>query len=167
MATGTGPISFSFYDSKNFVSKSRYFWSPASTLATVGAFALGMTPLLQALSNANTFDPLGAAAAPVQGSGAEFPTAEDKMEITFQTASGALHRYQIPAPKSAKFLADNETVNFADTDVTAYVNYVIANVSSRDGDPITAAVGGMRVRVKLQRKFNIRSRNPLTTGQGL
>jgi hypothetical protein len=101
------------------------------------------------------------------GTSAEFDTVEDKAVMTFVTATGALHRYQIPAPKVALFLADKETIDPAQADVAAYFAAIIANkVSSRDGSLITAFIGGTRLRRKLERRFNIYTKNPQLTTIG-
>jgi len=44
------------------------------------------------------------------GANANFESVEDKAMLTFQTATGAIHRYMIPCPIEAMFMADGEIV---------------------------------------------------------
>jgi hypothetical protein len=153
--------SLTYRDSRNNTAVSRMFIG--------GDSAAGITAVhtaAAALSNATVTDSEEAAAAPVAGTAGTYNDVEDRAIIVFQTPGGAIHRYAIMAPKSTIFLADQETVDFSGG-VAAFVTAVLANVTNADGDNLASAVGGYRARVKMQRKFNIRTRNTTLTGQGL
>jgi len=101
---------------------------------------------------------------------ADYGSAEDKALFTFVDSGGNIHRYQVPAPKAAIFYADGETVNPANGLVAAWVNVMTnfaANayfISSRDGEPLSTFVGGIRLRRRMQRRLNIFIKNPAETG---
>src|SRR5205823_14601895 len=57
----------------------------------------------------------------VAGAAATYENVEDKAQIVFTTATGVLHRYSIPAPISAIFLSDGETVDFGNSLVKQFV----------------------------------------------
>lgn len=167
MPAGT-PVSFSFRDSKNQTSVLRGFLPGDIAAADYPVSIESMRAAIAGLSNATvTSNQTQVSTAPVQGSTADYSGVEDKAVFVFQTAAGQVHRYQVAAPKAAIFLADDETVDYTNALVIAFVAQVNAAFVSRDGVDITASVGGYRRRAPLQRKFNIRTRNPLTTGQGL
>lgn len=63
-------------------------------------------------------------------------------ELLYQTASGALQKVLIPAPTSAIFMPDGETVD--PTAIAALTVLVLANVTTADGTALTAYVAGVR-----------------------
>jgi hypothetical protein len=166
MAAGI-PVSYTFRDDKMQTAVVRLYMSGADTPSAATLSALNMLPLFQAVSNATVTTGRDHATANVAGVDALYESVEDKMVLVFQTAFGALHRYKIPAPKATCFLADGETVDYTNADVAALVAQFVAQASSRDGDNLSASVGGYRQRVKTQRKFNVFTRNPTLSGQGL
>jgi hypothetical protein len=106
----------------------------------------------------------------VYGSNAVFSTIEDKAAFTFVDNAGVVHRFQIPAPKDAIFLADGETVDPANGLVTAFVTAMTTAgagpsfFSSTAGNAITFFAAGVRVRRKIRRKINIFTLNPSLSG---
>jgi hypothetical protein len=163
----TYPQAFTYRDDKGNVARVSMFVT-AADLAAAAAAMTTLQPLQTALSNCVLVNAKGpyttSPAAAGYGANAEYETVEDKAVMTFVTASGALHRYQIPAPKSALFLADGETIDPANATVAAYTAGVIAQlVSSRDGSDITAYIGGVRIRRKLQKRTNIYTLAPNLT----
>lgn len=162
------PVSFTFRDAKNQTAAVHQFLASSLTTAQVETQLANLLPLYAALTNASVKRNQGVASlAPVAGTSAEFDDIEDKALMVFQTTTGAIHRYQIPAPKAVVFLADRETVDFSQADVAAWVTQMLIATVSQDGVALGASVGGTRLRRKQQRKFNIRTRNPALSGQGL
>lgn len=102
----------------------------------------------------------------VYGTNASYASVEDKAIFTFQTATGSIHRPQVPAPKSAIFLADGETVDPANALVVTYVAAIIANTITRDGEVVAFGAFGTRLRRKMHRKLTIFVKNPALTGPG-
>jgi hypothetical protein len=155
-------------DDKGNIAQTRFFVS-ASTPALALTAATNVVNLITPLSNAALQNAKGAyttsPTAQSYGTAAEFDTCEDKAVLTFITATGSIHRYQIPAPKVAIFLADKETVDPANSDIAAFTAAVISNqVCSRDSSLITAYIGGIRRRAKFNRRLNIFTKNPALTG---
>jgi hypothetical protein len=113
----TYPQTFSFRDAKGQTSTIR-MWIVNATAA--GALAAGQAVhnALDALTNASPGPAKGAyntAPAPnAYGTAAQYANIEDKALLTFQTATGAIHRYQLPAPLVAAFDTDQETVKTPD-----------------------------------------------------
>lgn len=96
----------------------------------------------------------------IYGASATYSTVEDKAVFTFQTAVGAIHRLQVPAPQSGIFLADGMTVDITATAVAAFITATVGIITDANGNALTTMVGGIRVRRKLQRKINIFSLGP-------
>lgn len=161
--------SYTFSDSKGQVSTERMFIGAADD-ATAATDAHDILTALQALTNATLYNAKGAyntAPGPhTYGTTAEYETIEDKAMMVFQTDTGAIHRYLVPAPKSAIFLTDKETVDPTNGLVTTYVTAMLAAAVSRDGTAMNAFIGGVRLRKKLQRRFNIFTKNPALSGPG-
>lgn len=106
-------------------------------------------------------------------SAVEYQPIQLKARFVYQDVSGALHRIQIPSPKSSIFLSDLETVNPANTAVAAF-NAIMAQatvpatgtgyVSSRQGLLISNFMGGLLMATKMRRKANIFVLTPSLTG---
>lgn len=84
---------------------------------------------------------LNAAPAPVA---AVYDRVVDTATLLYQTAAGQLIKVVIPAPHSAIFEADGETVDPAQ--VTALTAAVLADLVTPAGTALTAYVGGTRSR---------------------
>lgn len=151
--------SVSYRDSKGHIGKVRYHVANTGTLITQGAAADAVLVAIGAISNAalqSASGPATTAAGPVvYGTTADFAAVEDKAVYTFSAADGSLHRVQVPAPKIAIFEVDTVTVDAAQTDSAAFITAYLANAVTSAGAAITAFVGGIRQRRKLQRKLNI------------
>lgn len=163
----TFPQTVTYRDARGETTRVSFF-IVAATEALASTAAQVVIPLLDALTNAANQGSRGAystSPSPVSyGATAQFESSEDKAMVAFTTNTGALHRYQVPAPKAAIFLADLETVNPAQADVAAFTAAVIAQgVSSRDGADITTFIGGIRIRKKLRRRVNIYTLAPNLT----
>lgn len=165
----TYPQSVTYRDDKGQTASVRMFVAAADE-ATALTDAQTIITAMNALTNAANDGARGAyTSSPTvhsYGANAEYETVEDKAQLSFQTSTGAIHRYQVPAPKTAIFLADGETVDPANGLVTTFAAAVVAAGASRDGAAISTFIGGIRVRRKFQRKFNIFTRNPALTGPG-
>lgn len=165
----TLPVTYGFRDSKGQVAHMRVIVG-AATVAAVYTNIVALGTLIAAVTNASVFNNLDANQADKEsyGTTATYPDIEDKMVLTYKDAIGHLHRYQVPCPKSAEFLTDGETVDQAETNMaalnTAFNTYVYGFFN--DTAPLTY-LGGTRVRRKLQRRFNIFTRNPALSGPGL
>ena len=187
MASVPWKQSVTFRDSKNQTATVSW-WTVYDTTTSrdiIGADADAKVAALAALSNCVIASSHGAHNAEpgpvVSGANAVYENVEDKAVFTFQTAAGEIHRYQVPAPKTAIFQADGETVDFSNALVKLFVadwtNTTFSGtapdasnllaVSSRGGLVLTVSNGGSRRRVKIERKFNTFTRNPALTGQGL
>jgi hypothetical protein len=157
---------FSFRDSRGEVSRMRGLIGDA-TFSAVEGDAVNGKALLQAVSNAHVYLPAVDGFDRTYGATAEYETSEDKAVLTFADPAGFLHRFQIPAPLAAGFLADKETVNSAETNMAALITWMSAYLYGRKTD--TAAltyIGGVRIRRKTHRKLNIMVKNPALTGPG-
>lgn len=145
----------------------------AGALTTATAIVNAMDDLTNAANNGARGAYTKPPAANSYGADAPYESIEDKALLTFQTATGALHRYQIPAPLEDLFEADGETVKTPDDGGDAqqvlldtFVTAMVGVAASRDGVLISSYIGGIRIRRKFQRKFNIFTRNPGLTGPG-
>ncbi len=100
------------------------------------------------------------------GTAADYRDVEDKAVLTFVAADASLHRFQLPAPKTAIFLADGETVDAANAAIVTLVGNFTSFVYSKPGSLMGTFLGGIRIRRKLHRRFNIYTKNPALTGPG-
>jgi hypothetical protein len=167
----TLPQTASFRDAKGQTATVKFFvhaadeptaLTDAQAIVTALADAALTNAALQNAKGAYTTQPT----VNTYGTNAVYETIEDKAMLTFETASGAIHRYQVPAPVAAIFLADDETVDPANAKVTALTAAMIGKACSEDGVLIASYIGGIRIRKKLKRKFNIFTLNPAETGPG-
>lgn len=159
-----------YRDAKGQTAKTSFFVSaatPALALTAATAIVNLITPLTNAHLNSAKGAYTTSPTANVYGTAAQYQSIEDKALLTFQTASGGIHRYQIPSPKVSIFMADEETVDPANTDVAAFAAAMITDqASSRDGSLITGFIGGIYIRRKFQRRFNIFTKDPSESGPG-
>jgi hypothetical protein len=150
------------------------FWYTSDTAAHAEALMDPITTALVALTNAHLQTSRGASNPTPSfgyGSDAAYAPIEDKAALTFNTARLGRHTVQVPAPLAAIFLADEQTVDPANTLVAAFVSAFTATVSTAfvstaDGAAIIGYVGGVRRRSKLRRKMTIFTLNPAETGPG-
>jgi len=158
-----------FRDAKGNTSRMSFFVDGATAALQATAAVAVITPL-QALSNAiisSTSGPAtGVPTEVVYGTAADYQSVEDKAIMTFQTSTGDIHRFQVPAPLASIFLADGETVDPANTLVVAYNSAVNANVTDRHGSLLAFGANGTRIRRKMHRRFNIFTKNPSLSGPG-
>lgn len=168
MAAPVSAFRFSliFRDAKGQVSRTRAIAGGATAAAVItdiGALATDM----QDVTNAHVTTSLDSTINRTYGTNAEFPNVEDKMVLTFVDPAGNLHRYQIPAPKLAMFQADGETVNASVgvmvTLISAFTSFIYGR--SSDVSPLVY-VGGIRLRRRFQRRFNIFTLDPTLGGEG-
>lgn len=172
----TFPQTVTYRDDKGQTSSMRFYIVNATA---AGALAAGtaLVSALNALTNGANDGARGAYTSPPTvhsyGANANFESCEDKAQLTFQTATGAIHRYMIPAPLESIFLADGETVKTPDAGgdaqqilLAALVAAVVGDVASRDGVLIASYIGGIRLRRKMKRKFDIFTLNPDLSGPG-
>lgn len=158
---------FSFRDSKGQTSRMRVLIGDA-TVAAVGTDEANFTTHLGGVSNCNVWFTESNNPGHTYGTSAEYETVEDKMSLTFTDPSGFLHRYQVPAPKTAGFLADGETVDSAQTQVALLITDFTTFIYGRFNDTAPLVyVGGTRLRKKIKRKFTIWTKNPALAGPGL
>lgn len=151
--------SCTYRDAKGNTARVTFYVSPSGTLTTQNAAAVAVITALDALTNAHRYSATGpateAAQPVVYGTNSSYASVEDKAIFTFTTATGAIHRFQIPAPLASIFLADGETIDSANTLVTAFNSAVVANVVSRDSDAVTFGANGTRIRRKARKRLNI------------
>jgi hypothetical protein len=146
-------------DVKGNTARIRWYVDSTLTDSAAHSAASAVINAITAITNSafqSAAGPATSVAGPaVYGTAAQFTTVEDKAVMTFTAADGALHRYQIPAPKVSMFEVDQETVNATDTNTAAYITAALANQVTRSGAALTAFVGGIRIRRKLHRKLSI------------
>jgi len=168
--------SVTYRDSKGQTATMRFFVANATDAGAKTA-AQAVIAAINPLTNCAEGSALGAfTRAPVPndfGTTDNYKTVEMKAQVTFQTNTGALHRYMIPAPIEDLFEADGETVKTPDAGGDAQqillqnlVDAVVGDVCSRDGVVMNSYVGGIFVAKHLKRRFNIFTRNPQLTGPG-
>jgi len=158
--------SFRFRDSKGNVAHMRFLIG-AATVAAADGDAVTLLGHLQAISNAHVSRVDAFTPDYAYGSTAEYETVEDKAAMTFLDQQGKLHRFQVPAPIATDFKTDKETVNSAQADVANVITDIGTFVYGAIADTSPMAyVGGIRVRRRFQRKFNVFTLDPTLSGEG-
>jgi hypothetical protein len=136
-----------------------------ATTAAIQASTATLNGALAAMSNATcsnlTFEQFPGH---TRGTASNYQDVEDKAVLTFLDPAGAIHSYQIACPKTATFLADQETVNAAETNTAAVIAVFTTVAYGRytDLSPLTF-VGGVRKRHKMRRRANIFTLDPSLT----
>lgn len=157
---------YAFRDAKGQVGKMTVIIGDATNSAVL-VDATTLFTALSAVSNANVRETISPDSVITYGGAGQFQSVEDKMQLVFQGPTGRIHRYQVPAPKASGFLADLETVNSADTNVASLLTAFTTFVYGRDTDTAPLVyVGGIRLRRRFIRRFNIITKNPAETGPG-
>jgi len=160
-------VSLSCRDAKGNVSRIRVTIGDATTAAIETDIA-NLVTHLNAATNAHWWYP---ASSPLgdktYGTAAVYQSVEDKAVLTFKSSLAVLSRFKIAAPKSAAFDTDGETVLSTETNIAAVITDFTTFVYGRASDTSPLAyVGGIRTRVRFQRRFNIMTKNPAETGPG-
>lgn len=158
-------ISFIFRDAKGQIGRMRVLIGGATNAAVLTS-AGTLTTDLQAATNAHVSTNVDSAASHVYGTNAEFPNVEDKAQLVFADTTGNLHRYQLPAPLLACFATDGETVvnsGVMATVIGDFQSFVYGHNS--DVGPL-AYIGGIRQRRRMQRRFNIFTKDPTLASEG-
>ncbi len=171
MPTNTVLQSYSFRDSRGMTSTMK-FWVTTDNAADAATLGGAITTALAAMTNAHITSTRGSYADTPEfgyGSDAQYAPIEDKASLTYVTQRQVLHRFRVPAPKATVFMADEQTVDPADTLIvafnTAFLDTITNTfVSDALGNPLTGYVGGIRTRSPLRRKVNIYTLNPAETG---
>lgn len=148
------------------------FYTVAADLTAAATAAQAVIDALTACTVAAFQSSHGPAESPpgtiAYGASGAYSDVEDKAEIAFTDAAGSVHRYQIPAPIAAAFLADDETLNPANAAVAALITAMTdGTTGSRSGVLNTGFLGGVRIRRRTQRRFSLITKNPALTGPGL
>jgi hypothetical protein len=163
MANGIKQTS-TWRDSKGHTARVTFNVASTGTLteeaAAAGAVLVAMVAITNAAINGNR-GPSSSANQPVSyGITGTFPSVEDKAVYTFYAADGSLHRVKVPAPKIAIFEVDMVTVDAAQADSAAFITAYIGNAVTSNGAAMVGYLGGIRQRVKLQRKLSILTKVP-------
>jgi len=180
MANSARLQTVTFRDSKRYPAKTSFYVVNTGALTAVqlqtnaGNIINDITALTNAAFQSSAGPSTSVPTAPVTGAQATYETAEDKLQMVFTTATGVIHRYDIPAPLAVVFLNDGETVDNTSALVKQYIadmlnqTYLAVPVSagqtagacSRNAEVLSAFIGGIRVRKRLQRKQSILSVSP-------
>ena len=176
------PQAYGFRDARGFTTRVKMFLDSAATVAGAWQNGFNIGVDLDALTNLAVTQATGPftsnAADVAYGAVGQYQDAEDKAELVFQTAGGSFHRYQIPGPLAAIFLADLETVDSTNALVKQFVadmlNATFGGTApssgqtkatvSRDGTSLVLFIGGIRLRRRTQRRHNIITKAPDLVG---
>ena len=158
--------SYVFRDAKGQTARMRVMIGDATVTAINTDANNGLT-LLQACSNAFVSVPQDYHKLHTYGTNATYANVEDKAQLTFISQQGTIVRFQLPAPKAASFNTDGETVLASETNIGPllvwFTTYVYENITDSSA---LSYVGGIRVRRRFQRRFNIFTKDPTLGGEG-
>jgi hypothetical protein len=171
MALRTIKFNVRYRDSKGWVGGTNFFVAgdaesnaPADFAAAADTLLTAVTALtngaLQSTSGIDFENQL--AITLTYGTAAQYDAEWMKAVMTFTCDGGSIHRFKIPAPKVALFLADKVTIDNGGSN-TPVVNFVNAMknadtsgtyISTREGLPFTHFVGGILRLGKQPRRLN-------------
>lgn len=164
------PQSFTWRDAKGHTTVTRFFINyDAGTIDDAFNLAQAIRDALKGLTNAalqSASGVLGETGSVQYGGTGVFQSVQQKARMTWQDDEGKLHRYEVPAPKVAIFLADAVTVNPTNALVLAYIasfTTVAAFVSGKDGIEVAQFVGGEFAARPRPRRVGILTLTPALT----
>lgn len=178
MAAATALQTATFRDSKGQVATVRFYvHSIAGTPANLTTVAQAVVTAIANMSVAAfqaAHGPQNSNQLPVTygASGTDYQDVQMKAVMAFSSATGAIHRYMVPAPTAAQFKSDKQTLDPANANVAALITAMTTSVaagdafvSDRDGNQITLYLGGLfkARRVSKVRSINVRD-SSLTAG---
>lgn len=156
MAASTVLQTVTFRDAKGQTATFKYYvTSLTAAVANLATAATAINNALVALSNAaeqSARGPVNTGQLPLTygASAAQYQDVPQKAVLTFASATGALHRYQVPSPKLVIFKADQQTVDPGQALLAAFKNAFVATyaagdafASSKDGNQIVSYIGGV------------------------
>ena len=141
----------------------------ADTQVHATAFANAIEPLVKALSNGVAVGYSGLLSQNTNpdfyGAAADYLSATFRAEFLFNTSDGSIIRVGVPSPKRSIFLADGQTVDAANTDVSAFHTAMITGLSTAvtsdaNGTPAINYVIGYLRKSRLRRKLTIWTMSP-------
>lgn len=169
MAIVQGRQTYAFRDAKGQTARMAVYITYDNAEAAPDAYSVAhnLSGAITAATNAaliGATGPFSLALPSAYGDRADYVDAEDKAIIVVQSSGGTLHRFAIPAPKAAVFMADGQTVSPSSGLVTAFVTALAtptgsAYVSDRTGvgygSGSAGFVGGYRTRRRMSRRLTI------------
>lgn len=176
--TGLGVYrqTFVYRDAKGETSTLRFYIDEGGTgdADAVQVFAVSLRNAISALTNAalqsanGVLTEYGVAQYGSHSTGGAYEAIEEKAVMSFQDNSGQLHRWQIPAPLIALFLADKVTIDPTNSLVTTFNNLITqaapaVHVVSRQDIGMANFMGGLFAARKLHRRLNIYTLTPPLT----
>lgn len=146
--------SLSFKDAKGNRARMQFLIGGTDAGADIGQLVTLKTNA-QTASNAHVTTPISASRDNNYGTNGTFQSVEDKAVLVFQSPEGKLSRFQLPAPKTGVFYADQETVSptgLASSLIESIETFVYGD---QNDSSALQYVGGYRLRRANQRKVNV------------
>lgn len=176
MATQIARQVYTLRDAKGFTATMRFYisYSDASATTVNDArvvaeniwFALnGTGPGTLPISNAHivgVIGPYNQVQSAGYGTAAQYLNCEDKLMVAMVATDQSVHRFGIPAPTLAAFLADQETGK--GSQLVDFVNALVnpsnaAFACTRGGLAFGSAIGSLLIRRRQRRKFTLYSKS--------
>jgi len=156
--------SLGYVDAKGNQTRMRFYISH-DTVANGVAVYDDFASAINALTNGLNFSNPGFGGAPTvsgeYGAADQFESVTDQAVFTAIDAAGQIHRFMVPAPKAAIFLADLLTVNMANAAVGDYTD-IITNagsaasfISTRSGQGFASVPAGLRIKRPNRRRVSV------------
>ena len=162
------PCTSIWRDCKGLTGAVKWYLNEA-LLATAQADTLNVFGLIDAITNAGVVNVRGpgphAMGTLNYGTAAQYADIEDKALLLFEDAAGKYHRYLIPAPIEAMFLADGITIDKTQAAMASLITgwTVTYPVCGIDGSILTTYIGGWLRRKRLRRRYNLLTLDPTLT----
>lgn len=160
--------SVSWRDARGYTARNVFYITGAATIADLQVAGLAIINAIAAVTNAVEYSSSGPEALSpgvvVYGSPTVYSSVEDKADLVFQDSGGGLHHLRVPSPAASVFLADGLSVNELNTNMAALIHAFLVNAATRQGTLMGAYLGGVRRRVKQQRRIAITHQSPALGG---
>ena len=164
------PFGMVFRDSRGFLYTVR-FYTLADDAPTAAAQATAFAAAFESLSNADFEKGTGCLLVPQvpasRGGLGTYASGTMKAVLVWQDEYGDVHRYRLPAPSSAIFLADGITINQAYGPMaTALAAFVSQHIGGRSNVAVSDFLGGYLRAGKQRRRLTQDILAPSLANQG-
>lgn len=159
MAVTQERMSVTYRDAKGQITTANLWIKGAADANAQTILADTMLADMNALTNAafqsnrgpNQHTPIG----PVYGAVAVYENVTDKAKFLYYSVNGSRHFIEIPAPKSAIFQPDGQTIDTTNAAVATFLTDLLANCTTRQGLALQGPLVGVRVRRPIPRRATL------------
>lgn len=173
MVNALAQQSAGYTDAKGFKGRVKYFVSydnDGDGVSVSGAFVTALSACTNAVLSSAPGIGGELTISGSYGTNATYANITDVLVLEAIDSAGSIHRFSIPAPKAALFLADQVAADFSNTDLAALVNVIVNGddnpyfISTRSGLQFSSVPVGSRVRKRNRKRITGFTKNGALSG---